>query len=493
MTLTQLNAPLLLPCGIRLKNRVVKAAMTENLSDEEQRATARHVALYSRWAKGNVGLLITGNFQVDRRYLERPGNICVDGPQDTEAMARLRAVAEAGSAEGTQIWPQLGHAGRQSTGKVNLRPVGPSAVPLDGIPSFYIGHPRALTLDEVQQIPSRFANAARVCQEAGFGGVQVHAAHGYLLSSFLNPRANRRDDGYGGTLQNRAGLLLDVVRAIRATVNDGFGVAVKLNTADFQKGGFTHTEAIQVACMLAQEAVDILELSGGNYESPTISTNKAAIASTDNEAWNTIRESTRRREAYYYTYTEDVRRALNALDCPASMALMLTGGFRTATVMEGALEEGVLDLIGVGRPLCGDTFCVRDLLCAASSQLPSYEDQLLPGPHNVFGKFVRMLLGSFHLGKSVLFMAVQNWFYVMIYRHADGRSGEAGDILSPGPFGAYLENEMAESKIASSLVHPECSGTHYSGPRAKKRRWSSRQGLVAAVSIFLIALIFARL
>ena len=95
MTLTQLNAPLLLPCGIRLKNRVVKAAMTENLSDEEQRATARHVALYSRWAKGNVGLLITGNFQVDRRYLERPGNICVDGPQDTEAMARLRAVAEA--------------------------------------------------------------------------------------------------------------------------------------------------------------------------------------------------------------------------------------------------------------------------------------------------------------------------------------------------------------------------------------------------------------
>ena len=502
-----LEQPLALPCGIILKNRVAKAAMTENLADAHGRATVRHCALYREWATGGAALLLTGNVQVDRRFLERPGNICVEGAQSPLAMERLVALAEAGSANGTQIWVQLGHAGRQSTAKVNRAPVGPSAVPLAGIPSFAIGHPRAMTSDEVVALPARFAAAAKACEAAGLGGVQVHAAHGYLLSSFLNPRANHRTDDYGGALAHRVRPLLEVLRAVRGAVKSGFGVGVKLNTADFQKGGFSHDDAVEVARMLAGlDGIDLLELSGGNYESPTICGNKKSVAAgavdaaTDGataKAAEAMRESTRQREAYYLVYCRAVRAALkrDALEGGdgdgrrPQMALMLTGGFRSRTAMEAALRDGDVDVVGLGRPLCGAPRCVNTLLADTAAVLPAYEDELGAGGPGAFGSLLRRVLSSFQLGRTVLVITVQAWYYDMIYRIADGKTGTPefqGAVTHVGVLGAWLRNEIEEGRVATALVGPDCEGTHYGGLR-KRRKFAWWQKLLVAFVVFLIA------
>lgn len=192
-----MELPLTLPCGATIPNRLAKAAMTEALADDYGRSTEKLAALYERWSKGGAGLLITGNIQVDRRYIERPGNVCIDGDQDEESLAALRALAKAGQRHGSRIYVQLGHAGRQSNGMVNMEPVGPGDVRI-GMPKASFGTPRPLTRDEIGDVRDRFVHAAKVCQACGFDGIQLHGAHGYLLSSFLNPLANNRKDDYGG-------------------------------------------------------------------------------------------------------------------------------------------------------------------------------------------------------------------------------------------------------------------------------------------------------
>ena len=192
---TTLASPLTLPCGTTIPNRLTKAAMTECLADHLSRPTPALCRLYERWSEGGTGLLLTGNVQVDRRYMERPGNVAIDGPQDAEARAALAALARAGQKHrGSKIFVQLGHAGRQSNGAVNMSPVGPGNVRLANLPKAMFGAPRALTHDEIGDVVARMAAAARVVRETGFDGVQIHAAHGYLLSSFLNPVANNRPD-----------------------------------------------------------------------------------------------------------------------------------------------------------------------------------------------------------------------------------------------------------------------------------------------------------
>jgi len=253
----QLAAPLTLPCGLTLKNRLCKAAMTENCADALGQSTPRLAALYRRWADCGCGMLLTGNVQIDRRYLERPGNVCIDAVSHSPSeigIARLKALARAGVGRGMSeltlatksgtgvlgglanqnhspllevsglesgsiIWVQLSHAGRQSSGKVCLEPVAPSAVPLEGIPRLAVGAPRAMTREEVAALPARFAAAALVCRDCGFGGVQLHAAHGYLLSSFLNPKANIRDDEYGGALSARAKGIYIRIPAVNSSCN----------------------------------------------------------------------------------------------------------------------------------------------------------------------------------------------------------------------------------------------------------------------------------
>jgi 2,4-dienoyl-CoA reductase-like NADH-dependent reductase (Old Yellow Enzyme family) len=227
--------------------------------------------------------------------------------------------------------------------------------------------PRAMTRDEIEDAIRRFARVASIARAAGFTGIQVHAAHGYLLSQFLSPLANRRDDDWGGSLEGRARLLREVVRACRAAVGADFPVGVKLNTSDFQQGGFSADECLQVVRWLGDEGVDLLELSGGTYEVPSMMGARGRGA----DAQRPLAESTRRREAYFLEYAKAMRSA-------ATMPVMVTGGFRSRAAMDGALAAGELDMVGLGRPMCVDTDAPNHLLSGRWAEARSYERTIDP-------------------------------------------------------------------------------------------------------------------
>jgi len=329
--------PLLLPCGATLPNRLAKASTQEALATRAGDASPELALLYGRWSRGAAGLLLTGNVMIDRLHLGRPGDVVIDDDSGLEA---LEAWARAGKAAGSALWMQLNHAGRQTPRSVNRRPSGPSdgdAVHMMG----GFGRPRAMTLDEVHAVPAAFARAAALARRAGFDGAQIHAAHGYLLSQFLSPLVNRRTDAYGGSIANRARLLLETVRAVRAEAGGGFAVSVKINSADFQRGGFEQDDCRAVARMLDAEGIDLLEISGGNYESWAMFEGPR-------------KGSTKAREAYFLDFAATVR-------AEVKVPLMVTGGFRTAAAMREALAEGV-DVVGLARPLIVEPGLPRRLL-----------------------------------------------------------------------------------------------------------------------------------
>ena len=285
--MTSLHDPLPLPSGLVLPNRLMKAAMSEALADSGNSPSDRLERLYRRWSRGVYGLLVTGNVMVDRTQLGEPDNVVIEDDRDLDALTRW---AKSSHDAGVPIWVQLNHPGRQSNPlALGHTPVAPSAVPmsLPGSPT-----PRELTSAEIEDIIERFVTAAAVCETAGFDGVQVHGAHGYLVTQFLSPLTNLRDDEWGGDPQRRMRFLLEIVRRIRARVSPGFAVSVKLNSADFQRGGFSEDESRDVVAALADEGLDMIEISGGNYESPAMSGSAAA--------------STRAREAYFLDYARTV-------------------------------------------------------------------------------------------------------------------------------------------------------------------------------------------
>jgi 2,4-dienoyl-CoA reductase-like NADH-dependent reductase (Old Yellow Enzyme family) len=376
--------------------------MTEGVADAKNRATGRHVTLYRRWAEGGAGLLLTGNVQVDRRYLERAGNIVIDGMQTSSQLQALEAMADAGTAGGTHLWMQISHAGRQTPKVVAREPVGPSDIPV-AIPGGRFGKPRALSNDEIIDVIERFAHVAGIARDTGFTGVQIHAAHGYLISEFLSPRVNVREDHWGGRLENRARLLLEVIRNVRRTVGAGFPVAVKLNSADFQKGGFSFDECLQVIEMLNDEGLDLLEISGGNYEQPRL----MGIAGLEPVFEEKVAASTRAREAYFFDYAVAARRV-------AKMPLMVTGGFRSAAAIHEALADGDVDMVGLARPLCIDPDVPARILSGELQSAPDVEAGLRIGP-GILGPnspiaVIKALNGFARIG----------WYYEQIYRLADG-------------------------------------------------------------------------
>ncbi|MCK9505604.1 MAG: NADH:flavin oxidoreductase/NADH oxidase family protein [Porticoccaceae bacterium] len=342
-----LNQPLQLPCGQTLVNRLAKASMTEGLGDNFNRATEGHVNLYRTWAEGGAGLLLSGNVLVDRRHLERGGNIAVDG---NGGLDELRKMAAAGTSAGNHFWMQINHPGRQTPAFINPEPLAPSAVPLRA--EIGCGNPRAMTEEQILDVIKRFVHVAKVAQDCGFTGVQVHAAHGYLMSQFLSPLANTRTDAWGGSLENRARALLEIVRGIRKTVGSNFPVSVKLNSADFQKGGFTSDESVQVVEWLGNEGIDLLEISGGNYEAQEM----VGRNSDESEGVKPVKkQSTLLREAYFLDFAKRLRPV-------AKMPLMVTGGFRSKFSMEAALKDDELDIVGLARPLCFEPNICKALL-----------------------------------------------------------------------------------------------------------------------------------
>ncbi|MEQ8797900.1 MAG: NADH:flavin oxidoreductase/NADH oxidase family protein [Salinisphaeraceae bacterium] len=413
-----LQQPLELPCGVTLPNRLCKAAMTEGLADNRLRATERHERLYRLWSEGGAGVLITGNVQVDRRCLERAGNVVIDTDETRDDLARW---AKAGTANGNHLWMQISHAGRQTPMYINRHPKAPSDVQLKLLGSY--GKPEPLTDAEIRELIERFAVAARTAKEAGFTGVQVHGAHGYLISEFLSPLVNQRTDDWGGSLENRARFLLETVAATRTAVGPGFPISVKLNSADFQKGGYTFEECLQVVKWLNEAGIDLLEVSGGSYEQPGMVGYQGDEDTADPDA----KASTREREAYFMEYAKKVREV-------ATMPIMVTGGFRSRQVMEAALASGDADVLGIGRPLVTDPHFVKRLFEGTVDEAEKQELRL-----NIGGGF----LGPASRSVTLKFMNVfgqMGWFYMQLLRIGNGREADYRMGALRGLFG-HLVNE----------------------------------------------------
>lgn len=424
----ELKQPFTLPCGVVVPNRLCKAAMTEGVANSKLQATQRHATLYKRWAEGGAGILITGNVLIDRNILERPGNVSIDpAPEhgEPDGMDALRAWAKAGTSNGNHLWMQISHAGRQSPRYVTNQPVGPSAVQLELLGNY--APPRALREDEILDLIQRFARVARIAKEAGFTGVQVHGAHGYLLSSFLSPVTNQRTDQWGGSLENRARFLLQAVRAVRQAVGPAFPVAVKLNSDDFRKGGFSNEECLQVVKWLNDEKIDLLEISGGTYEQPRLLGHTGAADSVKDEQ-PAQRESTKKREAYFLNYARAIREV-------ATMPFMVTGGFRSREAMEEALSDGVCDVIGLGRPLCTHPDTPKQLINGKIDRAASFENMLKLTDKGIFSPASPVLPL-----KLINVLGAQAWYYQQIFRLADGLEAKPSMSLI-GAFFKYLFNE----------------------------------------------------
>ncbi|MGY1991937.1 NADH:flavin oxidoreductase/NADH oxidase family protein [Mycolicibacterium fortuitum] len=323
-----LFAPLQLKSGQVLGNRIAKAAMEEGMAGRAQLPDERLITLYRQWGAGGTGLLITGNVMVHAEAMTGPGGVVLDADSPLEPFA---AWARAGKGDGAAMWMQISHPGRQVQANMPGVVWGPSDVGVElGRHSKRFGQPVAMTGQQIADTITRFATTARRAEQAGFDGVEVHAAHGYLLSQFLSPLVNTRTDEWGGSLENRARLLLEIVRAIRADVSPGFSVAVKLNSADFQRGGFDADDARTVIDMLAPLGVDLVELSGGSYESPAMTGRPAD-------------ERTAAREAYFLELAAEL-----AVSSP--IPLMLTGGITRHQTAERVLASGVA-VVGMATAL----------------------------------------------------------------------------------------------------------------------------------------------
>ncbi|MFC8898318.1 NADH:flavin oxidoreductase/NADH oxidase family protein [Streptomyces cinereoruber] len=325
---SELFAPLPLRSGQVLKNRIAKAAMEENMAGTGQLPDEQLFTLYRRWAAGGTGLLITGNVMVHAEALTGPAGVVLDEHAPLEPFVEW---AKAGKSGGGAIWMQINHPGRQVASDMPGVVWGPTDIGVSlGKHSSRFGKPTAMTAQQIEETVARYAVTAQRAEKAGFDGVEVHAAHGYLLSQFLSPLVNKRTDQWGGSLENRARMLLDIVRAVRAAVSPSFAVAVKLNSADFQRGGFDADDARQVIAMLEPLGVDLVELSGGSYESPAM-TGRSADSRT------------RSREAYFLDLAKD-------LVTTSPLPLMLTGGITKRTTAEQVLAGGV-SVIGMGTAL----------------------------------------------------------------------------------------------------------------------------------------------
>lgn len=324
------------------KNRIIKGAMSEALANHAGQPNRLHLGLYEAWAKGGLGCAITGNVMVDFRAKNEPGVVVVESERD---MAELSQWAALGKQYRMVQLVQLSHPGRQCPKGLNKETVAPSAVPFSPMLATTFGTPRELREDEILDIIQRFARAAQVCEKVGFEGVQLHGAHGYLISQFLSPLTNKRQDQWGGSVENRMRFLLEIYQAVRAATSDNFIISVKLNSADFQRGGITEEDVIAVFKAIDAAGIDLIEISGGTYEAPAM-----AGAKEDKRKASTIA-----REAYFLDFAEKIRQQV-------SCHLMVTGGFRTAQGMNAALDSGACDFIGIARPFAVETDLTERLL-----------------------------------------------------------------------------------------------------------------------------------
>lgn len=339
-----LNQSLTLPNGTVINNRLAKAATSETLATYSNNPTPKHVQLYKRWAASGIGMIITGNIMIDRRALGEAGNVAIEDERD---FSMLQQWAQGVTDQGSQLWAQLNHPGKQAIKGLNVRTISASAVPFNAEMQAMFATPDAATDAEIKDIIQRFGRSAAICKKAGFSGVQIHAAHGYLINQFLSPHHNLRDDHWGGSAEKRRNFLIEVYKAVRTEVGQDFPVAIKLNSADFQKGGFTEEESLATIQALATLGIDLIEISGGTYET--------GVAKSQQKA------SSAAREAFFLEFAEKVRHSVTT-------PLMVTGGFRSVEGMNNALASGALDLVGIARLMAIDPDAPQFLLNGQNSR-----------------------------------------------------------------------------------------------------------------------------
>lgn len=362
-----LGEPLRLPCGLVLKNRLAKSAMSDSLGDGAGGPTAEQIALYQRWSDGGAGLSLIGEVQVDPRFPENPGNLVLSGHVDDTA---LRPLAATGSAGGATIWPQLGHAGALAYGPLAHR-AGPSELDLDELRC------DALTVDDIGQLPELYASASVRAQSSGFSGVQIHAGHGFLLSQFLSPLFNRREDGYGGPIEARCRILLEIVTRTRRAVGSEFAIAIRINSSDGLEGGLSEDDALAAMSLLGAAGVDLFDISGGTYF-------PGAPSSSD-----------RRTDGPYFV--DFAQRARTVTDTP----LMVTGGFQTLRQAVDAVANEATDLVGLARTMVLDPDLPSKWLGGrpADPEFPRFES---PPPNGITAWFT-MRLAALAAGEEARF------------------------------------------------------------------------------------------
>lgn len=371
-----LGRPLMLPCGAELSNRLAKAAMSEQLATRHHEPSERLVRLYASWARSGAGLLVTGNVMIDRAARSEPRQVVIDERRDLTAFRRWTKAAGSG---GSHVWVQLNHGGRQIPRFLSRRPVAPSPVAVQG-PLGAFATPSELTTAQIGSIVDRFAWASGRAIDAGFSGIQLHAAHGYLISQFLSPRANRRTDGYGGDPARRRRFLQEVVHAVRDRIGPTVPLSVKLNSADGQPGGIRAEEALETVRWLADNGVDLIEISGGTFESAAMVGRPAGGTSSAASG-----------EAYFLTFAERARETTTA-------PLMLTGGFRSRASMIAAVDDGVADVVGLARPMVLDPHAPARLLDGSVDRL-DVPDLPVPRPIRRVPVLVGMTEIAWHTGQ----------------------------------------------------------------------------------------------
>ena len=323
-----LFTPITLPNGTTIKNRFFKSAMSEGMGTREFQPKKNIATLYKRWAEGGTGLIITGNIMVDPKRTAEPGNIVFDKNSNMEI---LKNWANQGQQHGAKVMVQLNHPGKQAPKTVSKQTVAPSAVPLGNGLNKLFSTPRALTTSEVEELVQKFVTSAKVAKEAGFSGVQIHAAHGYLISQFLSPHDNRRTDKYGGSLENRMRFLKEIYLGMREKLGKDFTIGIKINSTDFKEDGLTEEDSLKTIIELANLGLDFVEISGGTYERP-------AMMGATSKSTNQV---------FFAEYSKKLKQKIE-------IPVVVTGGIRSINAMNTLLNDSTTDFIGIARPLTID-------------------------------------------------------------------------------------------------------------------------------------------
>ena len=315
-----LQRSLELPCGAILKNRLAKSAMSDSLADGEGNPTEAQIRLYERWAEGGAAVSFIGEVQGDPRFPEKPGNLVLGAHSSQNLLQSLASRALIG---GAHLWTQIGHAGALSHQPIS-QPRGPSALDIEGLRC------AGMSIDEIHQLPDMYAKTALHARTAGFSGVHIHAGHGFLLSQFLSPLFNHRNDGYGGSIEARCRIVVEIINAVRIAVGASFPVGIRINSTDQLEGGLTETDALEVVRILDQTSIDLIDISGGTYF-------PGAKASSDGSS----------RGPYFIDFARLARGETR-------LPLMLSGGFKSRDQAIDAVASGAVDMVGLARSMALD-------------------------------------------------------------------------------------------------------------------------------------------